>query len=195
MRSSIIVALAAAVGMFIAYYLFFPDAEVVSSTPTVAVTKAEPAAPSAPDEAPADENVRKGPSPINAQFQERINQPDAALAGNQASSWTVIRRELGLSSNPAAKPLLDESSDLVRDLREARIRPDSADFGALAKRQTDLRAKIEQAGLTNPMITEQLKRIDDLTAADKARAAGTPASAPPAAPANDNAPPSDGLAH
>lgn len=164
MRSTVIVILATVGGIVLAWLLFAPapTAPVPAPKPTAAVTA--PAAPEKAPGAPADRITAEQHEQINATFQARINQPDAALSGQQASNWTVIRRELAANPDPGAQALMGEVSDLVRDLREARLRPDNADPKALATRQADIRKRIEASTYKTPLLNEQIKRLDDMQA-------------------------------
>lgn len=166
MRSTLIVILATVGGIVLAWLLFAPapTAMAPAPKPTAAVS-----APAAPPEKPApgsspDRVTPEQHAEINATFQARINQPDAALSGQQASNWTVIRRELASNPDPGAQALMGEVSDLVRDLREARLRPDSADTKSLATRQADIRKRIEGSSYKTPLMNEQIKRLDDMQA-------------------------------
>jgi len=183
MRSTLIVILATVGGIVLAWLLFAPapTAPAAAPKPTAAVT-----APSVPPEkegpgAAADRVAAEQHAEANATFQARINQPDAALSGQQASNWTVIRRELAANPDPGAQALMSEVSDLVRDLREARLRPDNADTTALATRQADLRKRIESSSYQTPLLSEQIKRLDDMQASFNQTAGQAPAPTGPGA--------------
>ncbi len=182
MRTPLIVIAAALAGVLLAWFLFFPS----STAPTTAVAPAAPIASTPSAEAPAsvEPAEKRGPNPVNAAFQDRLKQPDATSAGHQGSAWTVIRRELSTSPLPTAVPLAQEASDLVRDLREARLHADDADFADLARRQAALRQKMATQNITNPVIAEQLQRLDALAAAQAA--AAQPPPEPPPAPVEVN---------
>jgi hypothetical protein len=195
MRSTLIILAATIAGIGLAWVLFAPaptlppSPSVVAAKPAVITPVGEPA--------PAGDAASKPepPTAANQAFQTRINQPDAALSGQQASVWTIIRRELTFNTDPAAQALMQEASDLVRDLREARLRPDSADTKALADRAGDLRKRIEASPFNTPQITEQFQRLTDLKSSFDAQAAmpgGFPPTEPPAMP--PTAPPAGGAA-
>lgn len=174
MRSTLIILLATVAGIGLAWLLFAPAPAPIAAAPRAPVTAPAEAPPPPPSEAPAPPD----PGEAHAAFQARINQPDAALAGMQSSSWTVIRRELSATDSDAARALVTDTSNLVRDLREARLRPDNADIPALAARQAELRERIKASGITTPLLEEQFKRLDELNASRAHEAA-----APPGAPA------------
>jgi hypothetical protein len=155
MRSTIIVVGAIVAGIGLAWVAFAPSPEALPELPKAGIAAAPPTATEAPP------RVDK---PASEAFQARIHQPDAALAGMQGSVWSIVRRELSQKGTPESQALLAETNDLIRDLREARLRADTADFEALKRRQAELRAKIEGDAGT-PVIDAQLKRLDELTTA------------------------------
>jgi hypothetical protein len=182
MRSTLIVLLATFAGIGLAWILFAPSPDAVPTAPPApkaAVTAPAAPPPGLPPAPGAPGAPMPDPTAAHAAFQARINQPDAALAGMQSSSWTVIRRELATNGSEQAQGLVNEVSDLVRDLREARLRPDDADSAALATRQADLRKRIAAANISSPLMEEQFKRLDELNAshAQQAGKAGAPAGA------------------
>jgi hypothetical protein len=181
-RSTLIVIAAALAGVLMAWFLFFPSSGAPPAAPAPAAAPAPVASAEAELPARGEPAEKRGPNPVNAAFQDRLKQPDATSAGHQGSAWTVIRRELSSSPLPAAAPLAQEASDLVRDLREARLHADDADFPALARRQAELRQKMAVQNLTNPVIAEQLQRLDALAAAQ----AAPPPPEPPPAPVEVN---------
>lgn len=162
MRSTVIVVGAIVAGIGLAWVAFAPSPEALPELPKAGV--AAPAAPAADAPAPM------ASKPVSEAFQARIHQPDAALAGMQGSVWSIVRRELSQKGTPESTALLEETNDLIRDLREARLRADTADFEALKRRQAELREKLAGDAAT-PVIDAQLKRLDDLSAA---YAAGAP---------------------
>lgn len=95
----------------------------------------------------------------NAAWQASLREPEAMRMGNAASNWTVIRREL--STSWASSPLVDEVTILVRDLRDGRLHVDAAAIAALDARQADLRARLAAAGISNAVIRDALRRIDE----------------------------------
>lgn len=104
-----------------------------------------------------------GPArPESVAMSERRLQNDAMLVGMESSAWTLIKREIARVENPASKGFMDEASDLIRALRDARLSPDSADVPALQARQKDIRDRMRAAGVTSGVIEDQFKRIDDL---------------------------------
>jgi hypothetical protein len=94
----------------------------------------------------------------NAAWQASLHQPEAVRLGNDASNWTVIRREL--TTSWASSPLVDEVTKLVSDLRDERLHADEAGVAALDARQVDLRARLTKAGISNAVIADALRRID-----------------------------------
>ena len=102
------------------------------------------------------------PRPESVAMSERRLQNDAMLVGMESSAWTLIKREIARVENPASKGFMDEASELIRGLRDARLSPDSADVPALQARQKDIRDRMRAAGVTTGVIEEQFKRLDDL---------------------------------
>jgi hypothetical protein len=176
MRSTVIVIGAIVAGIGLAWVAFAPSPEALPELPKAGVV-----APAAPV---ADAPPPRVDKPVSEAFQARIHQPDAALAGMQGSVWSIVRRELSQKGTPEATALLEETNDLIRDLREARLRADTADFDALKRRQAELREKLSGEAAT-PVIDSQLKRLDDLAAA---YASGAPIGAPSPAVGRPTAP-------
>ena len=102
------------------------------------------------------------PRPESVAMSERRLQNDAMLVGMESSAWTLIKREIARVDNPASKAFMDEASELIRGLRDARLSPDNADVPALQARQKDIRDRMRTAGVTTGVIEEQFKRLDDL---------------------------------
>lgn len=94
----------------------------------------------------------------NAAWQASLREPEAVRLGAAASNWTVIRREL--TTSWATSPLVDEVTKLVSDLRDERLHADEAGVAALDARQADLRARLAKAGISNTVIADALRRID-----------------------------------
>lgn len=158
MRSPLVIVGATVAGIALAWLAFAPAPEALPEAPKMQPTEA----PAAVAEAPP---VDKTHNPVNAAFHQRINQPDAALAGIQGSLWTVIKRELSQQDKPEADALIKDATDLVRDLREARLRPDEADFKDLNARQDALRVRLAGTSLATPVIDQQFERMDHLAQA------------------------------
>lgn len=102
------------------------------------------------------------PRPEAVAMSERRLQNDAMLVGMESSAWTLIKREIARVENPASKGFLDEASELIRGLRDARLSPDTADVPALQAKQKDIRDRMRMAGVTTGVIEDQFKRLDDL---------------------------------
>ncbi|MCB9675996.1 MAG: hypothetical protein H6737_12810 [Alphaproteobacteria bacterium] len=104
-------------------------------------------------------------NPIAAPGIERRAQPDAVAAGRATAPWSLVRRTLLDQKDELALEALDQSAQIIADLRQARRDPDSVDFAALEQRQVDLANRIRESQHgSNPTIQGALERLDSVLA-------------------------------
>ncbi len=119
-----------------------------------------PPPPSEPAAAAVKKPVPQHHNDAQQEIEARRALPDATTAGTQGATWTGIRREFINAGGDQA--LATEMSDLVRSLRDARRKPDDADFADLAAKQADIRGRIVASGNTSDLMQELFTRLDSL---------------------------------
>ncbi len=172
MRRALVIAGAAGAGLLAAVLVMGqPDTGASTAAPRpsapgpslVAAVNPDQAPSDAPKEAsPATEALAAAHAAASARAEERAtlrSSPEFLEVSVASAAWRVIQRDLGQLQDPAAAQLVPTVADLVRDLREARSRPEVADLEELAARQADLFQRVQALPNLPPGVTDQLDRL------------------------------------
>jgi hypothetical protein len=93
---------------------------------------------------------------------DRIESAEALRAGEQATVWTVVRRELARAPHPDAAALADAAEAQAIALRMFRAGSAERPLVAIETDGSTLRTRIQRTSLINPVINAQFERLDAL---------------------------------
>lgn len=119
-----------------------------------------------PDRTPPDGPVG---NPISTALEEARQEPEVRALLRTTSTWTQVKRLLhGHDEDPLIPPLIDQTAQLVRDLRQDAMDPYTLEYAEYDRRMRELVGLLRQTSAA-PDLERPLSRIEDMLDAEQLR--------------------------
>ncbi len=104
-----------------------------------------------------------GANPMAQRAAARRDTPEARLAAQTTAPWTQVRRELAKAAgdDPTAGALIGDVQTHLDDLRSTQRDPQAIDFDDVARRQSELSARVRQSPYYNSEVERMLVLVEE----------------------------------